>query len=119
MFGAVTEDISLLLRHEVELAKAELKQEAAKAGRAGGMFAGTAVAGHMTLLFLSIAVWWGLSHPLGAGWAAVIVAIIWGVIGMALFIAAREQLKSVRGLPHTAQSLEEIPQALNPNRGDS
>ncbi|WP_134768055.1 phage holin family protein, partial [Nocardioides sp. 1609] len=38
--GEVTTDLSTLMKQELELAKVELKQEAAKAGKGAGMLAG-------------------------------------------------------------------------------
>ncbi|MEA3551889.1 phage holin family protein, partial [Pseudarthrobacter sp. C1] len=55
LLGDVTRDLSTLMRQEVELAKAELKQSATKAGKGSGMLAGAGVAGHFVLVFLSLA----------------------------------------------------------------
>lgn len=55
----VTTDLSVLMRQELELAKAELKQTATRAGTGAGLFGGAAVAVHMVLLFVSISIWWG------------------------------------------------------------
>ena len=41
--------------------KAELKQEATKTAKGAGAMAGAGVAGHFVLLFLSLALWAGLS----------------------------------------------------------
>ncbi|MCU1436309.1 MAG: hypothetical protein JWR71_3034, partial [Pseudarthrobacter sp.] len=60
LLGEVTRDLSTLMRQEVELAKAELKESGSKAGKGGGMLAGAGVAGHFVLLFLSIALWYAL-----------------------------------------------------------
>ena len=40
LLGDVTRDLSTLMRQELELAKAEAKQSATRAGKGGGMFAG-------------------------------------------------------------------------------
>ena len=66
--------MSTLMRQEVELAKAELKQTASRAGKGSGMLAGAGVAGHFVLLFLSLALWWGLGTLMGLGWSGVVVA---------------------------------------------
>ena len=55
----VTADLSTLMRQEVELAKAELRQEGKKAGKAAGLFGGAGFGGYMVALFLSIALWAG------------------------------------------------------------
>jgi hypothetical protein len=117
LMGEVSQDLSTLVRQELELAKAELTQEAAKAGKAGGMFAGAGVAGHMVLLFVSIAAWWGLSNVMDGGWAALIVAAVWAVVGIVLFASARSRLRDVRGLRRTVETVKEIPAAMRPDGG--
>lgn len=112
LLGDLSRDVSTLLSQEVELAKAELRQEAKVAGKAGGMFAGVAIAGALTILFLSYAAWWGLANVMDQGWAALIVAAIWAVIGLVLFGRARKQMRTVRVLPQTQQTVREIPQSV-------
>ncbi|MHA7292160.1 phage holin family protein [Arthrobacter sp. MDT3-24] len=114
LLGEVTRDLSTLMRQEVELAKAELKESASKAGRGGGMLAGAGVAGHFVLLFLSIALWIALGELMGLGWSAVVVAVIWGVIAAVLASIGRKELKTVRGMPQTTETLQEIPPTLKP-----
>ncbi|TWD48666.1 putative superfamily III holin-X, partial [Arthrobacter sp. AG367] len=60
LLGDVTRDLSTLMRQEVELAKAELKQSTSRAGKGAGMLAGAGVGGHFVLLFLSLALMWAL-----------------------------------------------------------
>jgi hypothetical protein len=112
LLGDVTRDLSTLFRQEVELAKAELRQEAAKAGKAAGMFTGAALAGYMVLLFLSCALWWALSNVMDQGWAAMIVAAVWLVIGAILYSVARARVREIRGLRQTAETVREVPDAL-------
>jgi uncharacterized membrane protein YqjE len=108
----VTQDFSTLVRKEVDLAKAELREEGRTAGKVAGMYAGAAIASLLILLFLSYAVWWGLSNLMDQGWAALIVAGIWAVIGGILFARARRQMRQVRPLPRTTQTAREIPNAV-------
>lgn len=117
LLGEVTGDLSTLVRQEIELAKAELRLEAAKAGKAGGMFAGAGVAGHMVLLFVSIALWWGLSNVMDASWSALIVAALWAAAGAVLYVGARNQMARMRGLPRTVESVKKIPAAMKPDEG--
>jgi cytochrome c biogenesis protein CcdA len=112
LLGEVSSDLSTLLRQEVELAKAELRQEAGKAGRAGAMFAGAAIAGLLTLFFLSYALWWGLSNVMDQSWAALIVAAVWAVIAVSLLTMARGRAREIHGLPRTMQTAREIPDAV-------
>ncbi|UZN05229.1 phage holin family protein [Cellulomonas sp. S1-8] len=110
LISAVTQDLSLLVRQEVELAKAELSQTAKRAGTGSGLLAGAGVAGHFVLLFLSLALWWGL--PMGRAWAALVVAVIWAIIAAVLAKRGRGELKRVKGMPRTAETVKKIPNAL-------
>lgn len=115
LLGEVTRDMSALLRQEVALAKVELKESATRAGKGSGMMAGAAVAGHFVLIFLSLALWWALGTLWGLGWSGVVVAVLWGIVAGVLAMLGRKELKAVKGLPQTAQTLQEIPPTLKPN----
>ena len=115
LISEVTQDLSTLMRQELKLAKAELQQSAARAGKGAGMLGGAAVAGYFVLLFASIALWWAIGAGTGLGWSAVIVAVIWGIIAAVLAAAGRRSLRSVRGLPKTADTVKKIPDALKGN----
>jgi hypothetical protein len=115
LISEVTTDLSTLMRQELELAKAELQQTASRAGKGAGMLGGAAVAGYFVLLFVSVALWWAIGSATGLGWSAVIVAVIWGVIGAVLAAIGRKSLRSVRGLPKTADTVKKIPDALKGN----
>ena len=117
LLSDVSRDFSTLMRQEVALAKAELKEEAAKAAKGGGMLAGAGYAGHLVVLFVSFAAWWGLAAAIDhIGLAALIVAIIWAVIAAVLFVTGRANLKRVDPKPQrTIETAAEIPSALKPN----
>jgi hypothetical protein len=115
LLGEVTRDVSTLMRQEIALAKAELSESAKRAGKGAGLFGGAGYAGMMAVLFLSIALWWGLGHLIDNGWSAVVVAVIWGVIALVLFLRGKKELKSVQGAPETIDSLKKIPDALKKN----
>lgn len=114
LLSEVTRDVSVLMRQEVELAKAELKQSATKAGKGSGMLAGAGVAGHFVLLFLSLGLMFALGALMPLGWAALIVAVVWGIIAAVLASIGRKELKQVKGLPQTGETLSEIPPTLKP-----
>jgi hypothetical protein len=118
LLGEVTRDLSALMRQEVELAKAEAKQSATKAGRGGGMLAGAGVAGHFVLLFLSIALWHALGELVGLGWSAVVVAVLWGITAAVLAAKGRKELQAIKGMPQTAETLQEIPPTLTPSEAN-
>jgi hypothetical protein len=109
-------DLSGLIRQEVALAKAEAQQSASQAGKSAGLLAGAGLAGWFALLFLSIALWWALGSWIdNRGWAAVIVAIIWGILAAILAVKGRAQLKHVKGLPRTVETAKKVPDALKGN----
>jgi hypothetical protein len=113
MIGQVAQDLSLLMRQELDLAKAEVKQEITKAGKAAGLLGGAGFAGYMVLLFGSIAAWWGLANVMDQGWAALIVTGIWAVVGVVLFAAGRGRMKQVDPKPElTVETVKELPDTL-------
>jgi uncharacterized membrane protein YqjE len=119
LIGEITTDLSTLMRQEIELAKAEIKQEAAKAGKGAGMLAGAGYAGHLTLLFLSLALvgllwaWWD-----SLALAALVVAVLWGIVAAVLAMKGKAQLKTVNPKPeHTVETLkEDVQWAKHPTR---
>lgn len=115
LFADISRDLSTLIRQETELAKAELRESATRAGKGAGMFGGAGVAGHFVLLFLSITLWWGLGNEIGRAWSALVVAAVWAVIAAVLASIGRREMKQVKGMPQTKQTAREIPDALKGN----
>jgi uncharacterized membrane protein YqjE len=101
-------DLSTLMKQEVQLAKVELKEEVAKAGKGAGMLGGAGFAGWFVLLFLSLALTFLLDDwmPLEAG--ALITAGVWAVVAAVLALVGRKELReSNPQLPKTQQTLKE------------
>lgn len=112
LLGEVSRDLSTLFRQELELAKAELRQSTTRASKGAGLMAGAGAASYLVLVFLSIALWWGLGFLTGLAWSAVIVAVLWGIVALVLLSMGRRELKAVRGMPSTAESLKRIPETI-------
>jgi hypothetical protein len=113
LLGNVSRDLSTLMRQELALAKAELKVEVAKAGKGVGMLGGAGFAGYMVLLFASIALWWALANVMDEGLAALLVAVLWAVIGAVSFVTGRRTLREVNPEPErTVDTLKQVPDAL-------
>ncbi|WP_458040941.1 MULTISPECIES: phage holin family protein [Bacteria] len=115
LFGEVSRDMSTLIRQEVALAKAELTESAARSAKGAGLVGGGGYAALMGVFFLSLALWWALGTLIGGGWSAVVVAVIWAVIALILFLVGRSQFKTVQGAPQTMETLKEIPETLKRN----
>ena len=110
--GDVTRDMAVLVQQELALAKAEVRQSATRAGQAAGMFAGAAVAAFLFVVFLSIALRVAISDLTGPGWGAFIVALIWLVAAVVLFLVARTEVKKISGLEQTTETVRQVPNAL-------
>jgi len=104
----VAKDVSTLVRQEIALAKAELQREAKTAGVAAGAFGGAGFAGYFVLVFLSLGLMWGLDSWMPLGWAAVVVAAVWGVIAAVLAVVGRSRLKKFNPRPErTIETVKE------------
>ena len=113
LISEVSNDLSTLMRQEMALAKAEMKEEVAKTGKAAGMLGGAGFAGYMVALFVSIAAWWALANGMDEAWAALIVAVVWGIIASVLFVIGRKKMREVNPKPErTVSTMKEIPDAL-------
>lgn len=113
LIGDISDDLSRLFRKEVELAKTEVREEAKKAGKAAGMLGGAGVAGHLVLVFLTLAVMFGLGNVMDLGWAALIMTVVWAAVGAALYSIGQRRLRTVSPVPQrTVDTLKEDAQWL-------
>ena len=108
LLGEVTGDLSKLMRQEVALAKVELKEEATKAGKASGLLGGAGAVGYLVLVFLSLALMFALDNVMGIGWAALLTAVLLGIVAAVLFVVGRNRFKQVNPKPEqTVETLKE------------
>src|SRR6188768_3798924 len=104
----ITANISTLLRQEVALAKAEVRQSGSQAGKGIGLLVGAAVAGLLLLVFVSVSAWWGLGLYIGNEWSALVVATVWAIIALILFLVGKKELERIRGLRNTTETLGKV-----------
>jgi uncharacterized membrane protein YqjE len=108
LLGKVTTDLSTLMRQEVELAKVEIKEEATKAGKASGMLVAAGLVGYLILVFLSLALMFALDAVMPTGWAALITAVVLGLVTAVLFVMGKKRLQQVNPKPEqTVETLKE------------
>jgi uncharacterized membrane protein YqjE len=114
----LSQQVSSLVRQEVELAKVEMADKGKKAGVGIGMFGGAGVAALLALgavtAFLILVL--DLAMPVWA--AALIVAVLWAAVAGVLALRGREKVKEV-GTPipeQTAESVKEDVEWLKGNR---
>ena len=113
LIGDVADDFGRLVRQQLELAKVEMKEQAVTAGRAGAMLVVAAVAGLLVAMSLSFALAAALAEVMPPGWAGLIVAIIWAVIGAIAYTTGRQRLRAVSPVPQkTVETLKEDMQWL-------
>jgi uncharacterized membrane protein YqjE len=114
--GRLASDFSRLMRAEIALAKAEAKEEVKEAGKGAGLLAGAGYAGHLLVLFLSLALMFLLGAWMPLGWAALIVGVLWGIVAAVLASRGRSALKrSTPPMTETVETLKEDAQwAKNP-----
>jgi hypothetical protein len=119
LISEITGDLSTLVQQEIALAKAEATQSAKRAGKGAGMFGGAGFAGYFVLLFLSIALWWAIGDQIGHGWSALIVAVLWAIAALVLYVRGRKEFAQIRGLDRTTETLGKIPNAVTGNEEDN
>ena len=108
LLSDMTSELGTLVRQEIQLAKVETKEELGRAGKAAGSLAGAAIAAHMALLFLSLALAWLLDQAMNRALAFAVVGVVY-VIGAAILAAAgRRQVKLINPVPQqTVATLKE------------
>lgn len=107
LVSQLSSDLSDLVSTQLELAKVEIKEEVARAGKGAGLLTGGAVAAHLAVLLLSLAAAWGLSEAMPTGFAFLIVGLVWAVAAAVLALNGRNQLREVEPVPQTKDTLKE------------
>jgi hypothetical protein len=108
LVSRLTTQLSTLFRQELQLAKAELRQEIRKAGKAGGLFGGATVTAFLALLLLSFAAAWGLGDLLEPWLGFLIVGLIWAIVAGVLAMQGKSTAQALEpSLPETTESLKE------------
>jgi len=44
-----------------------------------------------------------------------VIAVVWAVVALVLFLSAQRKMKTVKGAPQTVDTLKEIPETLRRN----
>jgi hypothetical protein len=104
----LSSDFSDLVSTQLDLAKAEIKDEVSRAGKGAGMLTGGGLAAYLAVALLSFAAAWGLSEAMPTGFAFLIVGVIWAVVAGALMLTGRNQLRTVHPVPEqTKETIKE------------
>jgi uncharacterized membrane protein YqjE len=99
-------NVQHIVRAEMRLAKAELRQDVALVKRGALFIAVGAVTGILGLTFLCLAAVYALASTMPAWAAALIVAIVVSIIAAFFLLTARRQISGL-GLPRTSATVQE------------
>jgi uncharacterized small protein (DUF1192 family) len=102
----VSERMSVLVREEIELAKAEVTVKAKSLGRGAASVAAGAVFGIFAVIFLLLTIAWGLNSLLSSVWLGfLIVFVLLLIFTIAAFLIARRLFQV--GPPAPTMAIEE------------
>ena len=108
LFGDLSTDLRNLVSQELRLARAEVTQEVAKAGKAGGLLGAGAFTGYLAVVLLSFAAAWGLSEVVPEGVAFLVVGLVYAVVAAVLLLSGRKKVAAVSPAPtQTVETLKE------------
>ena len=113
LLSDVTRELQALVRKELELARAETKEELQRAGAAGKRFGVAGLAGYLAVVMLSFAAAWALTAVMPTGWAFFAVGVVLGLVAGAMALQGRRRLREFHPVPQeTAETLKEDVQWL-------
>ena len=98
---------STLVRQELDLAKAEMSQKAATAGKGAGLIGGAALTGLLAAGALTACLILVLSEAMDAWLAALIVAVVMGAVAAVLGLAGRNKVREATP-PVPEQTVETV-----------
>ena len=100
-------ETTMLVRQEIELAKAEMAQKARVGGIGAGMFGGAGVAALLTLGALTAFLILALDGAVPSWLAALIVAVLWGAVAAVLAVLGRKRVREA-GPAKPEQTVESV-----------
>jgi uncharacterized membrane protein YqjE len=107
LLSRMTSDVGRLVSTQVELAKVEIKEEVARAGKGVGMVGGGGLAGWFALLLVSMGIAFGIGNAMeSVGWGFVLVGLVYAAIAALLVLKGKQQITSAT--PIAEQTIETI-----------
>ena len=107
LVSRMTTDVGKLVSTQIELAKVEIKDEVARAGKGVGMVGGGGLAAYFALLLVSFAIAYWLADAfddLGLGFF--IVGLVYAAVAAVLVLKGKQQITSAT--PIAEQTIETI-----------
>jgi hypothetical protein len=105
----LSQETTTLVKQELDLAKAEVQQKGKQAGVGAGFLGGAGVAGLLALGALTACLILALANVMPDWLAALIVAVVWGIVAAVLGLRGRDKVKDAAPpVPEqTAETLKE------------
>ena len=103
----LSEETTRLVRQELELAKAELTQKGKQAGAGAGLFGAAGAIGFLALAALTTCFILALDAVMPAWLAALLVAVVYGVVAAVLAMRGRAKVKQATP-PVPEQTIETV-----------
>lgn len=102
-----SQQLTELVRGELRLAQAEMKEKGRHYGKSGGLFGGAGIVGFLMLEALVVAAIAALAVPLPVWAAALIIAAVLGVIAAVLALTGKKQV-SQAAPPVPEQTIDNV-----------
>jgi hypothetical protein len=103
----LSQETTQLVRQELELAKAEVREKGKQAGIGAGFLGGAGVAGLLALGSLTACLILALNHVMPDWLAALILTVVWGIVAAVLAVRGREKV-SEAAPPVPEQTVETV-----------
>ncbi|ALV38323.1 phage holin family protein [Streptomyces sp. CdTB01] len=102
-----SQQLTELVRGEMRLAQAEMKEKGKRYGKGGGLFGGAGVVGFLMLEALVATAIAALAVPLSVWAAALIVTAVLGVIAAVMVLSGKKQVQQAAP-PQPEQTIENV-----------
>lgn len=108
LVSSAAQDVSALVRGEIALAKAEVKQDMREAATGGGLFGAAALLGLFALVMLCFAAAYGIhAAGLGLAWAWLIMGGAFLVLAGGAGLVGLTRFKRIKGAQATKRTTTE------------
>ena len=108
LVSELTSDLSLLFRKEIELAKAEVRQEVSTAIQGGALFGAAGAIGFVALIVLACAGAWGIATVLSTPLAFLAMGGFLAVVAGSCAVGGKKRISAVSPVPdQTVESIKE------------
>jgi len=107
LFKQLSNDLSTLVRQELELARVEMTETGKKAGLGIGMFGGAGIVGLVALLTFTTCIVAALATGMKVWLAALIVTVVYAAIAAGLALLAKKRVAEATP-PVPEQTLETV-----------